>query len=93
MLSRTLALAEGVRCAALLLRIITSGRVHGDGAGWVQATDQYLAIGLGYSAELQAKLLDLLVADKLIEVEFRGRVRYLRVDLSAIERLALPASR
>jgi hypothetical protein len=77
--------AVGARPALLLSRILATGQVNADDQGWMLLTPAYVESGLGFSADLQTKLLGTLEDDKLIEVQGDGRNRRVRVNVDALD--------
>jgi hypothetical protein len=71
----------GVRAAALLMRVMTTGRISASPDGWMLLTEHYVEQGLGYGPELQDKLLDVLGDEGLVEVDGYGTRRRERATL------------
>lgn len=70
----------------LLLHLMNVGRPMQD-RGWIPATVKFLRQGIGLDAAIQDQLIARLQSRGVLEVEYRGRVRYLRVDYDRVEEL------
>lgn len=87
-LPRRLCREIGVAAGALLMHLIGVAQVKADQGGWIMATDRFLGQGgLGISADRLDSIFERLRRTGLVEVEWRGRIRFVRVESDGVRRL------
>jgi hypothetical protein len=79
--------AFGIEQATLLADLLNYAKARADSAGWVMCTEKWLRDGLGLSRDDQQRVLHCLATTGVLEIEWRGGSRFIRIKTTRIEEL------
>ena len=89
---RDLACAIGLPAAALLMLVVTVGRLRADPAGFLHCTPTFVCNALGLSPEEERTAVECLEIEyQLVERKDRGTQRHLRVNVRRLRELMTEA--
>lgn len=73
--------------AVLLLHLVNVGQARADDDGFVQATPNFVESGTAIPPDAQDRILAQLAEQGVVEVELRGKMRFVRIDLARVEKI------